>query len=197
MSQYHNEMVKPMRLIVGLSGASGIIYGIRMLEVLADLNIETDLVMTAMAEKMVEIETSRSIGQVRDLATRCYDNNDFTSVLASGGYRSRGMAVLPCSMKTLAGIACGFADNLLLRAADCTLKERRPLVLVPRETPLNLIQLKNMVTLAESGVTILPAAPGFYHQPETIDDLVGHIVGKTLDIFGVDHHLYHRWRQDF
>jgi flavin prenyltransferase len=188
-------MVKSMRLIVGLSGASGIIYGIRMLEVLHDLGIETDLVMTDMAAKMVEIETGWTIGEVRGLATRCHDNNDFTSVLASGGYRSSGMVVLPCSMKTIAGVACGFADNLLLRAADCTLKERRPLVLVPRETPLNTIQLKNMLTLAEAGVTILPAAPGFYHRPEKIEDLVDHVVGKVLDIFAVDHHLTIRWRE--
>lgn len=186
-----------MRLIVGLSGASGIIYGIRMLEVSGDLDIETDLVMTGMAEKMVEIETGRTIEEVRNLATRCHDNKDFTSVLASGGYRTNGMVVLPCSMKTMAGIACGFADNLLLRAADCTIKERRPLLLVPRETPLNMIHLRNMLTLAEAGVTILPAAPGFYHRPEKIEDLVDHIVGKTMDIFGVDHHLYSRWRQDY
>jgi flavin prenyltransferase len=189
-------MVKPMRLIVGLSGASGIIYGIRMLEVLHDLGIETDLVMTGMAATMVEIETSWTTDEVRGLATRCHDNTDFTSVLASGGYRNSGMVVLPCSMKTIAGIACGFADNLLLRAADCTLKERRPLVLVPRETPLNAIQLKNMLTLAEAGVTILPAMPGFYHRPKNMEDLVDHIVGKALDIFGVDHHLYARWREE-
>jgi 4-hydroxy-3-polyprenylbenzoate decarboxylase len=189
-------MEKPMRLIVGLSGASGIIYGIRMLEVVHDLNIETDLVMTGMAAKMVEIETGWKADRVRGLATRCHDNNDFTSVLASGGYRNMGMVVLPCSMKTIAGIACGFADNLLLRAADCTLKERRPLVIVPRETPLNTIHLKNMLTLAEAGATILPAAPGFYHKPKTIEDLVDHVVGKTLDIFGVDHHLYARWREE-
>lgn len=103
------------------------------------------------------------------------------------------MVVIPCSMKTLAGIASGFADNLLLRAADCTLKERRPLVLVPRETPLNTIQLRNMYTLSRAGVTILPAAPGFYHRPEKIGDLVDHIVGKALDIFGVEHDLYRRW----
>lgn len=189
-------MVKSVRLIVGLSGASGIIYGIRMLEVLHDLDIETDLVMTGMADTMVEIETEWKIEEVRDLATRCHENNDFTSVLASGGYRNTGMVVLPCSMKTVAGIACGFADNLLMRAADCTLKERRPLVLVPRETPLNAIQLKNMLTLAEAGVTILPAAPGFYHRPKQISDLVDHVVGKALDIFRVDHHLYKRWRED-
>lgn len=184
-----------MRLIVGLSGASGILYGIRMLEVLQELGIETDLVMTGMAGEMVEIETTWKVGQVRDLATRCHDNMDFTSALASGGYRNSGMVVLPCSMKTLAGIACGFADNLLLRAADCTLKERRPLILVPRETPLNVIQLRNMLVLAEAGATILPAAPGFYHRPEQIGDLVDHVVGKALDVLGIDHHLYKRWRE--
>jgi len=99
-------------------------------------------------------------------------------------------------MKTIAGIACGFSDNLLLRAADCTLKERRPLILVPRETPLNVIQLRNMLTLAEAGATILPAAPGFYHQPQQIGDLIDHIVGKVLDIFGVEHHLYRRWKDE-
>jgi len=185
-----------MRLIVGLSGASGIIYGIRMLEVLRDLGIESDLVMTDMAGKMVEIETSWKEEEVIALATRCHDCFDFTSPLASGGYRNLGMVVLPCSMKTVAGIACGFAENLLLRAADCTLKERRPLVLVPRETPLNAIQLRNMLTLAEAGVTLLPAAPGFYHHPKTIGDLVDHIVGKTLDVFRIEHHLYTRWKEE-
>jgi 4-hydroxy-3-polyprenylbenzoate decarboxylase len=185
-----------MRIIAGLSGASGILYGIRMLEVLRELGIESDLIMTDMAGMMVELETSWRENEVRALATRCHDCFDFASPLASGGYRSLGMVVLPCSMKTIAGIACGFSDNLLLRAADCTLKERRPLVLVPRETPLNAIQLRNMLTLAEAGATILPAAPGFYHQPQQIGDLVDHIVGKVLDIFGVEHHLYRRWKDE-
>lgn len=184
----------PMRLIVGLSGASGILYGIRMLEVLRELGIESDLIMTDMAGMMVELETSWKENEVCALASRRHDSFDFASPLASGGYRSLGMVVLPCSMKTIAGIACGFSDNLLLRAADCTLKERRPLILVPRETPLNAIQLRNMLTLAEAGATILPAAPGFYHQPQQIGDLIDHIVGKVLDIFGVEHHLYRRWK---
>jgi polyprenyl P-hydroxybenzoate/phenylacrylic acid decarboxylase-like protein len=187
-------MVFHERLIVGLSGASGILYGIRMLEVLRDLGIESDLIMTDMAGKMIEIETSTNEDDVVRLASRCHDSFDFTSPLASGGYRSLGMVVIPCSMKTIAGIACGFADNLLLRASDCTLKERRPLVLVPRETPLNAIQLRNMLTLSEAGATILPAAPGFYHKPKTIEDLVDHVVGKALDIFGIEHHLYMRWK---
>lgn len=186
----------PMRLIVGLSGASGILYGIRMLEVLRELGIESDLIMTDMAGMMVELETTWKENEVCALASRRHDSFDFASPLASGGYRSLGMVVLPCSMKTIAGIACGFSDNLLLRAADCTLKERRPLVLVPRETPLNAIQLRNMLTLAEAGATILPAAPGFYHQPQQIGDLVDHIVGKVLDIFGVEHHLYRRWKDE-
>jgi polyprenyl P-hydroxybenzoate/phenylacrylic acid decarboxylase-like protein len=186
----------PIRLIVGLSGASGILYGIRMLEVLRELGIESDLIMTDMAGVIMELETSWKEDEVVALATRRHDSFDFTSALASGGYRSLGMVVLPCSMKTIAGIACGFSDNLLLRAADCTLKERRPLVLVPRETPLNAIQLRNMLTLAEAGATILPAAPGFYHRPQQIGDLVDHIVGKTLDIFGIEHHLYARWKDE-
>jgi 4-hydroxy-3-polyprenylbenzoate decarboxylase len=187
-------MVHPQRLIVGLSGASGIGYGIRMLEVLKDLGIESDLILTDMAGMMIEIETERSEDGVMELATRCHDSFDFTSPLASGGYQNLGMVVIPCSMKTLAGIACGFADNLLLRAADCTLKERRPLILVPRETPLNTIQLGNMLALSNAGAIILPAAPGFYHRPETIQDLVDHIVGKTLDVLGIEHHLYRRWK---
>jgi 4-hydroxy-3-polyprenylbenzoate decarboxylase len=164
-----------------------------MLEVAKDLGIESDLIVTDMAGKMIGIETTWTEDDVIGLACRCHDSFDFTSALASGGYRSLGMVVIPCSMKTLAGIASGFADNLLLRAADCTLKERRPLVLVPRETPLNTIQLRNMYTLSRAGVTILPAAPGFYHRPEKIGDLVDHIVGKALDIFGVEHDLYRRW----
>ncbi|HUU76086.1 MAG TPA: UbiX family flavin prenyltransferase [Methanoregulaceae archaeon] len=184
-----------MRMIVGLSGASGIIYGIRLLEALGELGIESDLIMTDLAAKMIEIETNRQADDVIGMATRVHDCFDFTSPLASGGFRNMGMVVLPCSMKTIAGIACGFADNLLLRAADCTLKERRPLVLVPRETPFNTIHLRNMLTLAEAGAIILPAAPGFYHRPDRIEDLVDHIVGKALDIFEVDHHLYRRWKE--
>jgi len=184
-----------MRMIVGLSGASGILYGIRLLDALRELDIESDLILTDLAAKMIDIETDYRVEDVCALATRVHDCFDFTSPLASGGFRNTGMVVVPCSMKTIAGIACGFADNLLLRAADCTLKEHRPLVLVPRETPLNTIHLQNMLTLAGAGATILPAAPGFYHRPSDIIDLVDHIVGKVLDIFDIDHHLYHRWKE--
>jgi 4-hydroxy-3-polyprenylbenzoate decarboxylase len=196
MAEVGNRMKSHESVIVGLSGASGIIYGIRLLEVLRDLGIERDLVMTGTGEEMVTIETSWTPEQIRALATRVHESTDFTSPLASGGFRNRGMVVVPCSMKTVAGIACGFADNLLLRAADCTLKEGRPLIVVPRETPLNSIHLRNMLVLAEAGVTILPAAPGFYHRPKTIDDLVDHVVGKVLDRLGIEHHLYHRWKEE-
>ncbi len=183
------------RIIVGLSGASGIVYGIRLLEAAKSLGVETDLIMTDLAAKMIEIETSLPLEKVTELATRVHDSFDFTSPLASGGYRHQGMVIIPCSMKTVAGIACGFADNLLLRAADCTLKECRPLVVVPRETPLSVIHIRNMLTLAEAGATILPAAPGFYHQPRTIPDLVDHVVGKVFDVLSIEHHLYKRWRE--
>lgn len=182
-----------MRIIVGLSGASSVIYGIRMLEVLKEKEIETDLIMSDTAAKIVEIETKLSYNDIHALATRVHDIRDFTATLSSGGYKNEGMIVIPCSMKTIAGIASGYSDNLLLRAADATLKERRPLVLVPRETPLSTIHLRNMLTLSHAGAVILPACPGFYHKPETIDDIVNHIVGKTLDIFDIGHDLYEKW----
>jgi 4-hydroxy-3-polyprenylbenzoate decarboxylase len=183
------------RIIVALSGASGIVYGIRLLEAARELGVETDLIMTDLAARMVEIETSLDPDQVTALATRVHDNFDFTSPLASGSARHQGMIVIPCSMKTVAGIACGFSDNLLLRAADCTLKEHRPLVLVPRETPLSAIHLRNMLVLAEAGAVILPACPGFYHRPQNIQGLVDHVVGKVFDILAIDHQLYNRWRE--
>jgi len=183
------------RIIVALSGASGIVYGIRLLEAARELGLETDLIMTDLAARMIGIETSLEPDQVNALAMRVHDSFDFTSPLASGGIRHQGMVVIPCSMKTVAGIACGFSDNLLLRAADCTLKERRPLVLVPRETPLSAIHLRNMLTLAEAGAVILPACPGFYHRPRNIQGLVDHVVGKVFDILGIEHQLYRKWRE--
>jgi len=183
------------RIIVALSGASGIVYGIRLLEAARELGVETDLIMTDLAARMIGIETSLEPDQVNALAMRVHDSFDFTSPLASGGIRHQGMVVIPCSMKTVAGIACGFSDNLLLRAADCTLKERRPLVLVPRETPLSAIHLRNMLTLAEAGAVILPACPGFYHRPRNIQGLVDHVVGKVFDILGIEHQLYRKWRE--
>jgi len=182
-----------MRVIVGLSGASGIVYGIRLLQVLREKNVQTELVMTPMAKRMVELETDYKVEEIPSLATRVYGIDDLEAPISSGGYPTDGMIVAPCSMKTLAGIACGYSANLLLRAADVTLKEKRPLVLVPRETPLNVIHLENMLHLARIGATILSAMPAFYHRPQTIDQVTDFVVGKVLDILHVGHNMYHRW----
>ena len=181
------------RIIVGISGASGIIYGVRLLEVLKKLGVETHLVITEDAERTLALETDYDINYVKSLANRAYDIRDMAALIASGSFRVEGMAVVPCSMKTLAGIALGYSENLLLRAAAVCIKEGRKLVLVPRETPLSPICLENMLKLAQIGVCILPASPPFYSRPKNIDDLVNHIVGRVLDIFGIKHQLYKRW----
>ena len=182
-----------MRLIVGLSGASGIIYGIRLLQTLRKLKVETHLVVTRSAEILIRTETGLKLEEVKRLASRSYEPEDLAAPIASGDFGADGMVVAPCSMKTLAGIAHGYSQNLLLRAADVTIKERKPLVLVVRETPLSLVHLRNMVSAAEAGATILPACPAFHHKPETIDQLVDFVVGKILDQFGISHRLYRRW----
>jgi len=181
---------------VGISGASGIIYGVRLLQVLKMSNVETHLVITRAAEKVMEVEGELSLIQIRKLSTRFYSVNDVAAPISSGSFLTDGMVVIPCSTKTLAGIANGFSDNLLLRAADVTVKERRPLILVVRETPLSTIHLRNMLKLANIGVTILPASPAFYHKPTTVNDLVDHIVGKVLDILNIKHELYERWKPE-
>ena len=176
-----------MQIIIGISGASGIIYAVRLLKILRDLNVETHLVITRASEKVIEFETDRTKSEITTLATHYYDVDDLTSPISSGSFKTDGMVVVPCSMKTLAGIATGYSSNLLLRAADVTLKERRPLVLVPRETPLSVIHLENMYKVARAGSIVLPAMPGFYHKPKCIDDLVNDIVGKILDVFNLKH----------
>ncbi|MEM0322336.1 MAG: UbiX family flavin prenyltransferase [Thermoprotei archaeon] len=182
-----------MKLVVGLSGGSGIVYGVRFLQVLRELNIETHLIFTAAAKKTLVLETDYSVSQVEALATRVYGVSDISAAPSSGSFKTDGMVVIPCSMKTLAGIASGYADNLLLRAADVTLKERRPLILVLRETPLNIIHLENMLRAARAGAIIAPAMPAFYHRPKTIDDLLDHQIGKVLDLLGIEHNLFERW----
>lgn len=183
-----------MKLIIGISGASGIIYGVRLLEVLKRINIETHLIFTPIVEKILEQETSLKKQDLLLLANYCYEINDLAAAISSGSFITHGMIIIPCSMKTLAGISCGYSDNLLLRAADVTLKEKRPLIIVPRETPLRKIHLENMLSLANEGVTILPAMPGFYINPKTIDDIINHIVGKVLDVLKINHDLYQRWK---
>ena len=182
-----------MRLVVGISGSSGVIYGVRLLEVLRELKVESYLVMSTAAKETLVMETDKKVSEVEALASEVLGFNDIAASIASGSFRTDGMAVIPCSMKTLAGIATGYSDNLLLRAADVTLKERRPLVVVPREAPLTTIHLENMLRVANAGGIIVPAAPAFYTKPKTIEDMVDHTVGKVLDLFHVNHKLYPRW----
>jgi 4-hydroxy-3-polyprenylbenzoate decarboxylase len=182
-----------MRLVIGISGASGAIYGIRALEALKTAGVETHLILTSAARETIRIETDITAADVERLAAQRYRIDDPTARLSSGAFRTDGMAVIPCSMKTLGGIASGYSDNLLLRAAAVTLKERRPLVLVVRETPLTLIDLENMVGVTRAGAIVLPAMPAFHNRPKTVDEMVNHVVGKVLDVLGVGHDLVPRW----
>jgi 4-hydroxy-3-polyprenylbenzoate decarboxylase len=181
------------RLIVGISGATGAIYGIRLLEVLGKSNVETHLVITEAAHKTILMETDWKVEKVKSLAKVTYNIQDIGADIASGSFESEGMVIIPCSIKSLSGIANSFNVNLLIRAADVAIKEKRKLVLVVRETPLHKGHLTLMMNLADMGVIILPPIPAFYHHPKTIDDLVNHTVGKILDLFGIDHHLFERW----
>jgi 4-hydroxy-3-polyprenylbenzoate decarboxylase len=186
----------PQRLIVGISGASGAIYGIRLLEVLRDVAaIETHLVMSGAARQTIALETDYTPQAVEALADVTYRITDIAAAISSGSYQTIGMAVIPCSMKTLAGIALSLSDNLLLRAADVTLKERRRLVVVARETPLHLGHLRLMTQVAELGGMIMPPMPAFYHRPRTLDDIVAQTVNRVLDQFGIalPEDLFRRW----
>lgn len=182
-----------MRLVVAITGASGVIYGIRMLEELKKLAIESHLILSEWGARNVKIETDLTVDYVKSLASRTYDDINLAAPVSSGSFRTDGMAIVPCSMKTLASIANGFDDSLISRAAGVCLKEQRKLVVVPRETPLSKIHLENMVRLAGAGATVLPAMPGFYHRPKSMEDLVVHVIGKVLDQFGIDHNLFKRW----
>jgi 4-hydroxy-3-polyprenylbenzoate decarboxylase len=180
-------------VVVGISGASGARYGIRLLEVLKGQCV-THLVITDSARKIVELETDLEGAEVEALADHVYSPFDFTAPFASGSYIFDAMAVIPCSMGTLSSVATGSSNTLIARAADVCLKEKRKLVLVPRETPLSLVQLKNMVLAAEAGATILPACPAFYSRPESIAELTDVLVGRVLDSMGISNRLYKRWR---
>ncbi|WP_428248065.1 UbiX family flavin prenyltransferase [Ferrovibrio sp.] len=182
------------RLIVGISGASGVIYGIRLLESLKDSEIETHLVVTRAAEMTIAYETTYTAKDVKVLADKVYPLEDVGAAIASGSFQTLGMVVAPCSMKTLAEIATGVTGNLLTRAADVVLKERRRLVLVPRETPLHLGHLRNMVSVTEIGAIVAPPLPAFYAEPKTLDDLIDHSVGRVLDLFGIESGLVRRWQ---
>jgi len=183
-----------MEIVIGISGASGSIYGIRLLEILSKMGMVTHLVITRSARQIIEIETDYSVVEVEDMASYVYEEREFTAPIASGSHRFHGMIVAPCSMKTVGSIANGMSDNLLERTADVCLKERRRLVVVPRETPLNEIHLENMLKLTRAGAIVMPACPGFYSKPKHIDDLVNSIVGRALDLAGIDNDVYKRWK---
>lgn len=182
-----------MRIIVGISGATGAIYGIRLLEALREQGVDIHLVITQPAKVTIVHETPYSLAQVEAMAARTYDINDISAPIASGSFHVDGMVVAPCSIKTLSAIANSYSDNLLVRAADVTLKERRPLVLLVRETPLHLGHLRLMVAVAEMGGIIMPPMPAFYHHPKTVDDIINQTIGKVLDLFGLDSKLFKRW----
>jgi len=180
-------------MVIAMSGASGAIYGVRLLQALKDEKVETHLTLSSWAEKNIEFETDFTVEQVKKMATYTYDVNDLSAPIASGSFPSSGMVIVPCSTKTLAAIANGYSQNLIHRSAEVMLKEKRPLVVCPRETPLNLIHLENMSKLAKAGAIIFPLAPPFYHKPKTVDDLVNQIVGKILDLFRIESKLLKRW----
>ena len=183
-----------MLLIVGITGASGAIYGVRLLEVLStSKEVETHLIISEAGAEIIKHETDWGLKKVRALADVCYDVSDIGSRLASGSFKRDGMVIAPCSMKTLSALANSYTDNLITRSADITLKERKRLVLLARETPLHLGHLRNMVKLTEMGAVIFPPVPAFYHKPQTIRDLVDHTIGRVLDIFGIEHNLFERW----
>ncbi|OGP71578.1 MAG: 3-octaprenyl-4-hydroxybenzoate carboxy-lyase [Deltaproteobacteria bacterium RBG_16_50_11] len=181
------------KMIVGITGASGIIYGVRSLEVLSQLGIETHLIITQAGLKNLEIETRYSFAQLKSIASHVHNIEDLGASLASGSFRVDGMIVAPCSIKSLSAIAHSYSHNLLVRAADVMLKERRRLVLLVRETPLHEGHLELMLKVTRIGGIIMPPVPAFYHQPKTIDELIDQTVGKVLDLFSIDHNLFARW----
>ncbi len=184
------------RLIVGISGASGAIYGIRLLEILQKLpEIDTHLIISKAAKRTIVLETDYKVDQVEKLAAEVFPDHDIAASISSGSYKTSGMVVIPCSIKTLSGIANSYADNLLVRAADVVLKEQRKLVLILRETPLHLGHTQLMTRSIEIGATLLPAMPAFYHRPSTIDDLINQTVNRALDQFDIElpDDLFERW----
>lgn len=182
-----------MRLIIGITGASGVLYGIEFLKQCSDLGVETHLIMSEWGKKNILIETSWKVEDVNKLSSFCYADNNLGAAPASGSFQHDGMIVIPCSMKTVSVIANGHSASLISRAADVTLKEGRKLVLVPRETPLNAIHLENMLKVAKLGVVIAPPCPAMYAEPKHIDDLIKHTVGRMLDQFKIEHNLLSRW----
>ncbi len=184
------------RLVIGISGASGAIYGIRLLQILRTLPaVETHLVLSSAAKRTIGMETNYSVEQVEALADRIHRTSDIAASISSGSFRAAGMIVAPCSMKTVSGIATSYSDNLLLRAADVMLKDRRPLVLLVRETPLHVGHLRLLVQVAEMGAIVMPPVPAFYHRPRTLEEIIDQTVNRSLDLLGVEleQDLFPRW----
>ena len=190
-STINNQQSK--RLVVGISGASGVIYGVRMLGLLKETDYETHLIISDSGRRNIEIETEFKAGDVEAMADQVYEDRDVGAALASGSFLTCGMVVAPCTIKTLSGIANSYTNNLLVRAADVNLKEGRKLVLVVRETPLHKGHLRLMTMAADMGAHILPPVPSFYHQPKTIQDIIDQTIGKVFDYMGIEHDLFRRW----
>ena len=186
----------PKRMIIGISGASGVTYGVRLLQLLRNAGVETHLVMSKTAELTFAYETDLKIAEVRELANVCHAIDDMASAISSGSFRTAGMIVAPCSMRSMSEIASGVTTTLLTRAADVVLKERRRLVLMVRETPLHTGHLRTMTALSEMGAIIAPPVPAFYAKPESLDDMVEHTVGRVLDLFDIDIGVVRRWGED-
>jgi 4-hydroxy-3-polyprenylbenzoate decarboxylase len=181
------------RLIIGMTGSTGAIFGIRMLEALKHTDVETHLIISKWAQRTIEHETRHTLEQVRAMATVVHSQGDMGASISSGSFLTEGMVVIPCSVRTLGGIANGYGEHLVHRAADVILKERRKLVLVVRETPLSEVHLENMLKLARMGVVMLPPMPAFYNHPKTVEDVIDHIVMRVLDQFGIEAPFAKRW----
>jgi 4-hydroxy-3-polyprenylbenzoate decarboxylase len=181
------------KIIIGISGATGVIYGVRLLQVLKEMNVETHLVVSKPGDMTRAYETDISISELRDMADVVYNINDIGAAISSGSFKTMGMIVAPCSIRTLSEIAIGVTSNLLTRSADVVLKERRKLVLLVRETPLHAGHLKSMLAVTESGGIIAPPVPAFYTKPNTIDDIINHTVGRVLDLFALEMPSIKRW----
>jgi 4-hydroxy-3-polyprenylbenzoate decarboxylase len=184
------------RIVVGISGASGVIYGVRILELLRETDFETHLIISESGRLNIKIETDYQPEAVEEMAEFTYDHKDVAASVASGSFLTEGMVVVPCTIKSLSAIANSYNENLLVRTADVTLKEKRKLVLMVRETPLHIGHLRLMTMAAEMGAHILPPVPSFYHQPETIDDIINQTIGKIFDYLGIPHDLFTRWGEE-
>ena len=183
-------------IIVAITGASGVIYGVELLKALKEMNIETGLLISDPAKIVIEYELKQDLDEIKSLASHYFEANEIDSSVNSGSFKFDSMVIVPCSMKTLSAIANSYASNAITRVADVALKERRNLVIVPRETPLRTAHLENMTRISQEGGIILPAMPAFYHNPQSIDDITHFIVGKILDVLDIDNEMFQRWKKE-